>query len=562
VTRAVETSQESTKKPAGLWIAARDHLLYLAIIATYCLPSLFGRDLFFRDESRYGGVVREMIENDTWLTMTNAGQPYLEKPPIFFDLLRLAAEVTGSTEPWVFFGVVALTAFFFVAASDALFRSLGFDRPTTRLANLFMLSVPWFAINMQILRMDLLFGGFILLSVACYARGLARPSSNAWTIAGGVLAGLALLVKGPFGGLMPVLTVAAFHIASRNWRRLLRIDFQASILIAAALIVGWLLVVYLTFGERAIALIFDQQLIERAVEGRDSHNEWWLYLVLLPITLLPWLLLAPVTTARKYRETIFSTHRSIFSVPQSGLWIVVAYLLVSLVLLNIVAQKSVFYFVPVVPALMLPFAIAYRRLELTHPKLFDWFFAGVAIIALLLAVAVVDAFDILSENDRANVLLFIDQPTIIAASGAFALAAIPLAIAGLLRGEARLLGSIVSVIVLVAAFNATILPGLSRAFSPRITAQAFEIHVPADRSIVVYGVDPGTLSYGFQRPLIHVSSVDELHEMLSSFETTYLITTEGRLKKERSLSSLHFERLANSRLESTRLILVKRASEK
>ena len=188
----------------------RDHLLYGVIVAVYCLPALFQRDLFFRDESRYGAVVKDMIRNDAWFTLTIGDAFYSEKPPLFFSLLRLASEIAGTTAPWVFFGVVTVTAFFFVAASDAFLRAAGCDRRTVLSANLLLLSVPWIAIHMQLLRMDLLFSGLILLSLACYVRGVDVEKANFRPLFGGLLAGLAVLTKGPFGALIPLLSLAAY----------------------------------------------------------------------------------------------------------------------------------------------------------------------------------------------------------------------------------------------------------------------------------------------------------------------------------------------------------------
>src|SRR6476659_2650612 len=136
-------SIEATTKPRKSASAAWDYALYLAIVAVYTVPYLWSRDLLYRDETRYGAVVREMIRNDAWLTLTLNDRPYLEKPPLFFALIRAVAEIAGSTEPWVFLAVVAASAFFFVAASHLFLRSIGADRATARLANLLLLAMAW-----------------------------------------------------------------------------------------------------------------------------------------------------------------------------------------------------------------------------------------------------------------------------------------------------------------------------------------------------------------------------------------------------------------------------------
>ena len=107
------------------------------------------------------------------------------------------------------------------------------------------------------------------------------------------MAAIAILVKGPFGGLMPLLTAITYAVASGRGRRLFRIDLVASLAVAVLPVAAWLGLLYGRFGEDVIARIFGEQLVERAVAGHDSHRGWWLYLVWAPLSLMPWLLLLP-----------------------------------------------------------------------------------------------------------------------------------------------------------------------------------------------------------------------------------------------------------------------------
>ena len=361
----------ATTKPRKSASAAWDYALYLAIVAVYTLPYLWSRDLLYRDETRYGAVVREMIRNDAWLTLTLNDRPYLEKPPLFFTLIRAVAEIAGSTEPWVFLAVVAASAFFFVAASHLFLRSIGADRSTARLANLFLLAMAWLPPFMNYLRMDLLFAGFILLSLAAYARGIERAEANLWPLAGGLMAAIAILVKGPFGGLMPLLTVIAYAVASGQGRRLLRIDLLASLAVAVLPVAAWFGLLYARFGREVIARIFGEQLVERAVAGRDAQRGWWLYLVWAPLSFMPWLLLLPALRLPQIRAALFGPRPIDWRrLPRTVLF-TLSFLVPSFLLLNLVAQKNIQYLAPLLPGFAVLLALAYRRLEPAAPRLFD-----------------------------------------------------------------------------------------------------------------------------------------------------------------------------------------------
>ena len=52
------------------------------------------------DEPRYAQVAREMLERHDWVTPTLWGQPWLEKPPLFYWGAMLAYKATGEVTGW------------------------------------------------------------------------------------------------------------------------------------------------------------------------------------------------------------------------------------------------------------------------------------------------------------------------------------------------------------------------------------------------------------------------------------------------------------------------------
>ncbi|KVE39193.1 ArnT family glycosyltransferase [Burkholderia sp. TSV86] len=64
---------------AGLrvWLAAA------AMLCAYLLPGILGHDPWKQDETYTFGIIQHMLESGDLVVPTNAGQPFLEKPPLF-----------------------------------------------------------------------------------------------------------------------------------------------------------------------------------------------------------------------------------------------------------------------------------------------------------------------------------------------------------------------------------------------------------------------------------------------------------------------------------------------
>src|SRR6516165_2127320 len=69
----------------GAW---RSLLLVLVVPAALLYPCL-SFALFEPDEGRYAQIPREMLEAGEWIVPTLQGQPYLDKPPLFYWLVML-----------------------------------------------------------------------------------------------------------------------------------------------------------------------------------------------------------------------------------------------------------------------------------------------------------------------------------------------------------------------------------------------------------------------------------------------------------------------------------------
>ena len=60
-----------------LWLVA------MAIVCAWLLPGTLGHDPWKQDETYTFGIVQHMLDTGDLVVPTNAGQPFVEKPPVY-----------------------------------------------------------------------------------------------------------------------------------------------------------------------------------------------------------------------------------------------------------------------------------------------------------------------------------------------------------------------------------------------------------------------------------------------------------------------------------------------
>lgn len=97
----------------------------LALIAAWALVGLFGHDPWKPDEAYTFGLVYHILQTGDWLVPTLAGEPFVEKPPLFFWTAALFAKAFGE---WLPLHDAARLASAFYAGLALFFTWLAADR--------------------------------------------------------------------------------------------------------------------------------------------------------------------------------------------------------------------------------------------------------------------------------------------------------------------------------------------------------------------------------------------------------------------------------------------------
>ncbi|MGA1530600.1 MAG: ArnT family glycosyltransferase [Kiritimatiellia bacterium] len=253
------------------------------------------RDLWSPDEARYALVSKEMRDGH-WLVPFRQGEFYSHKPPLMFWLTNLFSVVTGGE-----IGNVAPRLPSFLGAMMALWA-------LTRLAaRWFSVRAAW--VTLLLVPSTFLFwnkGGFgqidMLLCglemMALYflftSNGLRAPGRLAAAYA---FMGLAILAKGPVGFLVPLGVYIAGTLASGERFARPASHWVWGTLIAMAFPAAWLGAAWLQGAPDGFfdEILFKQNVGRVAGEFGGHNKPFYYFLQYLPIDLLPWTFMFPVS---------------------------------------------------------------------------------------------------------------------------------------------------------------------------------------------------------------------------------------------------------------------------
>ena len=198
-----------------------------------CAYMLFGRlggwPLISPDEGRNAEVAREMSQSHSWLVPSYNGLAYLDKPAFYFKTIALSFSLFGESE-----GVARLSSAFFgfsLLVMVFLFCRRMYDQRTATLAILIVATTPLFMAFSRIVIFDMSLAFFVCASIfACFfAEESLEKHRAGWYLIGAVTAGIATLIKGPVGFILPTLVIVIFNgvegrlmvvkraFALRNW---------------------------------------------------------------------------------------------------------------------------------------------------------------------------------------------------------------------------------------------------------------------------------------------------------------------------------------------------------
>lgn len=191
----------------GAFIADSSRKWALGLLAAWVALGLFGHDPWKPDEAYSFGLVWHILERGDWVVPTLAGEPFVEKPPLFYWIAALFAKLFGWAMP---LHDAARFATAFYVGLTLWFTYLAAGR---RVAAPLLLaaSLGYLQHAHQLITDNALMAG---IAMGLYALSSSRPFLL------GTAAGIAFMAKGLLGpGLLAL--AALFVMPWRSWPRAL-----------------------------------------------------------------------------------------------------------------------------------------------------------------------------------------------------------------------------------------------------------------------------------------------------------------------------------------------------
>jgi len=327
-------------------------LLWLLALALLLIATGIGlRDPWPADEPRFALVARDMVATGDWLLPRVGGQPYADKPPLFFWLMAMGLVLTHSLRV-----AFLLPSFLAGLGCVVLVYDLGrrlWNRETGfagALALLFTVQFVWQARQAQI---DATLCFWTTLSLYGLLRHLLQGPSWRWYTIGWAAAGLGVITKGV--GFLPLLVLIPFAILrNEKWQPRKAagggVRWLLGPLAFLAAVSIWLVPMLLAASkDPSLAAYRDEILFNQTVKryGNAWHHRepfWYFFVNVIPGLWLPLTLLVP---------WLFSHWRNALRSFDLRIALLASWVFLVVLFFSISAGKRGVYVLPAVPALAL-----------------------------------------------------------------------------------------------------------------------------------------------------------------------------------------------------------------
>ncbi len=295
-----EIQQAKSRRDPAVWLMA-------AFVALICLfGNLGAMGLVGPDEPRYAWIARAIAETGDWITPRLYGQPWFEKPILYYWAAAAGFRLHLPAE-WAARLPSALAALAAALAIGWLARE-HYDGDAASLSSPDLLAVLIFSTSVAAIGFsraatpDMLFSASVTLAMASAAHAFRRagafgaadkyggtPTADLLPIAlFGAFLGLGVLAKGPAAIVLACGAIGLWALATRRWRVALRVAHPLAIAAFCAVALPWYVLCAIRNPDFMRIFIF-QHNFERYLTPMFQHRQpFWFFLPIALLALLPW----------------------------------------------------------------------------------------------------------------------------------------------------------------------------------------------------------------------------------------------------------------------------------
>ena len=386
------TAESVPHKNRGGRASRAGWLLLIGVTLYACYFSHLGAIGFVGpDEPRYASVAREMAESGDWITPRLYGQPWLEKPPLYYWAAALSFKLFGVSE----------TAARLPSAVSALLATLAlawlawrvYKAETARWLLLMLPATVAMIGFSHAAATDMPFSAMLTLAMVCVAVLLSlvprqdSPFSSSFvahlhsvsliSFVFGFFLGLAVLAKGPAAIILCGGAVLLWALFTKRWRDALRLFHPVAIGAFGITALPWYVLCARRNPDFFRVFIIEHN-FKRYLTPEFQHIQpFWYYAPILLLGVLPWtLLLVPAASELAH------AFRAQFPLGASDVFLA-AWALFPPLFFSLSQSKLPGYILPSIPPLMLLCASAAGKLLARNSLATRLAFTGSCVLAVV-----------------------------------------------------------------------------------------------------------------------------------------------------------------------------------
>lgn len=334
----------------------REILLLLGICGFLFFYGLANFGLVGADEPRYAQVAREMLARHDWITPTLGGQPWLEKPVLYYWQAMLSYSIFGVSD-WAARIPAALDASLLVFAIYFFLRKF---RPGFALDGALMTASSAAVIGFgraasTDMPLAAMFGIALLAWYAWYESG-----KKAYLTAFYIFLALGALAKGPVAPFLAAAVILAFAVFKGDYLLLRRTLWIPGILLFVVVAMPWYAAVQIRNPEFFRIFIVQHNLARFSTNLYRHKEPFWYYAPVTLLSLAPWTILWGAALIEILRVWM-RERRAMLQGEDAWNVFLIMWLAVPIAFFSLSQSKLPGYILPAIPAGVLLLADYVRR---------------------------------------------------------------------------------------------------------------------------------------------------------------------------------------------------------
>ncbi len=291
---------------------------------------------------------------DSWLIPRFNGDVYVKKPAPYIWLIAAPSALLGEVNEWT-----ARLPSAFAGLGTVILTYLFGKRIAGRNAGIYsalsLLACYKFNLLARTSRTDMPFTFFVIAAVYFFWVGFKTPLRRSWHyVLGFLMVSLSVLMKGPAGFIIVLVTVLTYTILRRDWPLLRNWSLLWGFTVLVGIIALWLIPTYIVGGAEFAKNLVVRQNLGRFSGDIDHGEPFYYYFYKLPIEIAPLNLLVPVCVAF-YLSRLNARKRDVLYV--------LVFLIITFLFFQMNRSRNIRYLLPLYPPIAILFGIFWDDFE-------------------------------------------------------------------------------------------------------------------------------------------------------------------------------------------------------